>query len=609
MASIIELASSVQTVWTLVVCFLIFFMQPGFALLEAGQVRAKNAANVVMKNMMDWALGVVVFFLLGNAIYAMAGQLTNADTALDIGAAFAYIGDPSAGVGWLFGAVFAMTAATIVSGAVAERMKFSAYVFTAICLTAFIYPVIGGFAWSGGLLSAGGFLGDAIGAGYEDFAGATVVHMLGGLAGLVAAYMVGPRKGRFDADGNPHPIPGHSVVFAVIGTFILAFGWYGFNVGTQFIISIPSDATELAAVSVGETSLGRVALNTTLAMGIGAIGSTLVTAFREGKPDPLFAANGLLAGLVAITGACFHVTWWGALIIGLIGGVQTPIVHRWVVRNLNIDDVCGVFAVHGSAGAIGTILIPVFAADGFGASQLAMQVAGVIVIAVWTIVTTGIVLTIADAIWGLRVDEDEEEIGLDQGEHGIAAYPEFGGEEATVRADGSGELRTDGGHEDDDPELVTDGGVDLPEDERPVTDGSGERTDERPVTDGGEDEALELESDSEIELVMSVIRPDRLSEVKTALAEIGAPSLTVTNVSGRGSQPAKTGQWRGEEYTVDLHQKVKIECVVADIPTADVVEAIADAAHTGEKGDGKVFVIPVSDAYQVRTGKTGPDAV
>ncbi|MEE6210218.1 ammonium transporter [Salarchaeum sp. III] len=608
MASLIELASSVQTVWTLVVCFLIFFMQPGFALLEAGQVRAKNAANVVMKNMMDWALGVIVFFLIGNAIYALAGMITTEGVAVDVNAAFAYIGDPSAYVGWLFGAVFAMTAATIVSGAVAERMKFSAYVFTAICLTAFIYPVIGGFAWGGtGLLSSAGYLGQAIGAGYEDFAGATVVHMLGGLAGLVAAYMVGPRTGRFDADGNPHPIPGHSVVFAVIGTFILAFGWYGFNVGTQAVVSV-GDATELAGVAVNGADLGRVALNTTLAMGIGAVGSTLVTTFREGKPDPLFAANGLLAGLVAITGACFHVTWWGALIIGLIGGIQTPIVHRWVVNNLKIDDVCGVFAVHGSAGAIGTILIPVFAADGFGAAQLAMQVAGVIVIAVWTIVTMAVILTIADSIWGLRVDEDEEEMGLDQGEHGIAAYPEFGGEEATVRADG-GDLRTDGGDTDDDPELVTDGGVDLPEDKRPVTDGSGGRTDKRPVTDGGEDEGLDLESDAEIELVMSVIRPDRLSEVKTALAEIGAPSLTVTNVSGRGSQPAKTGQWRGEEYTVDLHQKVKIECVVADIPTEDVVEAIADAAHTGEKGDGKVFVIPVSDAYQVRTGKTGPDAV
>jgi len=594
MADIIGLASSAQTVWVLVVSFLIFFMQPGFALLEAGQVRAKNAGNVVMKNMMDWALGVLVFFLVGSGVAALAGTLTTGGEVTSLSAAFAYIDDPSAWTGWLFGAVFAMTAATIVSGAVAERMKFGAYVFLAICLTAVIYPVVAGFAWGGdGLLSSAGFLGQAIGAGYQDFAGATVVHMLGGVAGLVAAYMVGPRRGRFDENGDPHPIPGHSVVFAVVGTFILAFGWYGFNVGTQAVLSIPADATSLADVTYNGSLLGRVALNTTLAMGIGAVGSTLVTTIKEGKPDPLFAANGLLAGLVAITGACVHVTWWGALVIGLIGGVQTPLVYRWVVDNLNIDDVCGVFAVHGSAGAIGTILIPVFAVAGFSATQFVMQVVGVLTITVWTVATTGVALKFADSVWGLRVAEEEEELGLDQGEHGIAAYPEFGGEEATMRADGGvrtgerpapddGEMRTDGGKNEssEDGELLTDGGVDV------------ERMEE-----------------SEIELVMAIIRPDRLSEVKQALAEVGAPSLTVTNVSGRGSQPAKEGQWRGEQYTVDLHQKVKIECVVADIPAEDVVHAIAEAAHTGEKGDGKVFVIPVSDAYQVRTGKTGPEAV
>ncbi|GGL35134.1 hypothetical protein GCM10009037_18440 [Halarchaeum grantii] len=605
MASIIDLVNSVNTVWTLVVCFLIFFMQPGFALLEAGQVRAKNAGNVVMKNMMDWALGVFVFFVVGQGVYAIAGQLTNASTPLSIADAFAYIGDPGSAVGWLFGAVFAMTAATIVSGAVAERIKFSAYVFLAICLTAVIYPVIGGFAWSGGLLSAGGFLGQLIGAGYEDFAGATVVHMLGGVAGLVAAYMVGPRRGRFDSEGNPRPIPGHSVVFAVIGTFILAFGWYGFNVGTQGILSVSANATTLEGVTFNSAALGRVALNTTLAMGVGAIGSTIVTTLREGKPDPLFAANGLLAGLVAITGACAHVTWWGAVIIGLLGGIQAPLVYHWIVENLKIDDVCGVFAVHGSAGALGTILIPVFAADGFGASQLVMQIAGVLVITVWTVVTTYVALKIADGIWGLRVDEDEEELGLDRGEHGIEAYPEFVDE--GVVADGGRDqtygVRTDGG---EDREVRTDGGVDV-DDHEVRTDG-GEDMDTHEIrTDGGE-EGLEIE-DGDIKMVMAVIRPDRLGEVKQTLAEVGAPSLTVTNVSGRGSQPSTTEQWRGEEYVVDLHQKVKIECVVADIDAHDVAEAIQEGAQTGEPGDGKVFIIDVEDALQIRTGKTGPEAV
>ncbi|MFB6137600.1 MAG: ammonium transporter, partial [Halobacteriaceae archaeon] len=281
---------------------------------------------------------------------------------------------------------------------------------------------------------------------YKDFAGATVVHALGGIAGLTAAWMVGPRAGRFDEDGNARPIPGHSILFAVLGTLILAFGWYGFNVGTQATI-LTGEGEFLGA------ALGRVLLNTTLAMGVGMMASTLTTTVVEGKPDPLFAANGLLAGLVAITGACAHVTWVGAVVIGLVGGVQTPLVYRWVVDHLKIDDVCGVFAVHGSAGFVGTIMIPFFDTAGFSTSQLAMQVAGSAVIAVWTVATTVVTLRVVGALVGLRVDEDEEAQGLDQGEHGISAYPEFtvesGGEVPTgtpAAPDGSGEpAATDGG--------------------------------------------------------------------------------------------------------------------------------------------------------------------
>ncbi|ESP89604.1 ammonium transporter [Candidatus Halobonum tyrrellensis] len=597
-------ADSINAVWVLVVSFLIFFMQPGFALLEAGQVRAKNAGNVVMKNMWDWSAGVLTFFLVGSAVSALAGYATTPGAAFDVGAAFSYIGSPGAWVGWLFGAVFAMTAATIVSGAVAERMKFSAYVVYAVVMVAVIYPVIAGFAWGGdGLLSSAGYLGQAIGAGYKDFAGATVVHALGGIAGLTAAYMVGPRRGRFDSNGNARPIPGHSVVFAVIGTLILAFGWYAFNVGTQ------------ATVLTGEgefmgAALGRVALNTTLAMGVGMVSSTVVTAVWEGKPDPLFGANGLLAGLVAITGACAHVTWWGALIIGLIGGVQTPLVYRWVVDSLNVDDVCGVFAVHGSAGFIGTILIPFFDVAGFSVAQLTMQVVGSLVIGTWTVLTTMATLWVVDATIGLRVSEAEEEQGLDQGEHGLAAYPEFTGDDPATVADG-GEIKTDGGEvetdggEDADAEIRTDGGRDMP-----VRPDGGEEMDDELRTDGGEDVDAPPEHDpEEIKLVMAFVRPDKLPDVKRGLAEAGAPSISVTNVTGRGSQPATKGQWRGEEYTVDLHQKVKVECVVADIPASRVAESISEAAHTGEPGDGKVFILPVDDAYQIRTGEQGPEAV
>jgi Amt family ammonium transporter len=446
------IANSINAVWVLMVCFLIFFMQPGFALLEAGQVRAKNAGNVVMKNMTDWSMGVLVFFLVGAGVSAMAGMLGSPGVEFSISGAFSHINDPTAWIGWLFGAVFAMTAATIVSGAIAERMKFSAYVVYAFVLVAVLYPVVSGSTWGGtGLLSSTGFLGEALGVGYKDFAGATVVHAMGGIAGLTAAYMVGPRKGRFDENGDAQPIPGHSVLFAVIGTLILAFGWYAFNVGTQATV-LTTDGTFNGA------ALGRVALNTTLAMGAGMVFSTITTAVWEGKPDPLFGANGLLAGLVAITGACAHVTWWGALVIGIVGGIQTPIVYRWVVDSLKIDDVCGVFAVHGSAGFIGTIMIPFFDVAGFSVNQLIMQVAGSAFIGTFTVLGTMVTLLVVDAVIGLRVSEEEEVTGLDPSEHGMHAYPEFTDDSGPERAVADGgsvpgatdEIRTDGGVASDD---------------------------------------------------------------------------------------------------------------------------------------------------------------
>ncbi|WP_435334240.1 ammonium transporter [Haloarchaeobius sp. TZWWS8] len=455
-------ANSINYVWILVVSFLIFFMQPGFALLEAGQVRAKNVGNVLMKNMTDWALGVLVYFLVGAGVAGIVGGLTSSG-ALDVMGAFAYIGEPgSTGwIDWVFGAVFAMTAATIVSGAVAERMDFKAYVVFAAVITGVIYPVVQGLTWSGGLLAGSGYLGAALGVGYLDFAGATVVHMVGGVAGLVAAKMVGPRKGRFDENGDSQPIPGHSMLLAVLGTLILAFGWYGFNVGTQAtVLSVAEDGS----VAFMGAALGRVALVTTLGMGAGAVAAMVVSTSWQGKPDPLWMANGLLAGLVAVTGAVPHVTWWGGLVLGALGGAIVLPAYRFTVDTLKIDDVCGVFAVHGAAGAIGTVLIPVFGAsssgvailgDGWafmGATQLAMQVVGVALIALWTIVATGVTFAALDSVFGLRVSEEEEIAGLDAGEHGVSTYPEFVGDSgpdsarAVLSTDGgSGGVRADGG--------------------------------------------------------------------------------------------------------------------------------------------------------------------
>jgi Amt family ammonium transporter len=427
-------AEGVNTVWALVVAFLIFFMQPGFALLESGQVRAKNVGNVLMKNMTDWTVGVLAYFVLGYGLSSVIASLTSGAA---IGTPFSYFGAPGGWVTWLVGAVFAMTAATIVSGAVAERMNFTAYAFVAVVMTAVVYPVATGLTWDGGLLAVNangpnGYLARVLGAGYLDFAGATVVHMLGGIAGLVGAWMVGPREGRFDENGDSHPIPGHSMLLAVLGTLILAFGWYGFNVGTSSIFN--SEGVLLSA------QLGRVALNTTLGMGAGAVAAMVVSGYWQGKPDPLWTANGLLAGLVAVTGAVPHVTWVGGVVLGGLAGALVLPTYRWVVDSLHVDDVCGVFAVHGMAGAVGTALIPVFATSGFSTTQLIAQLVGVAVIATWAVVGSGLAFKLADVLFGLRVSPEEEEAGLDASEHGVAAYPEFTGggspDSQPVSADG-----------------------------------------------------------------------------------------------------------------------------------------------------------------------------
>ena len=544
--------AAINYTWVLVVTFLIFFMHAGFAMLEAGQVRSKNVANQLTKNMLTWSIGVVAFFLVGAGISSAVG-----------GSGFSWIpgNAPSSWAdSWLYGAVFAMTAATIVSGAVAGRAKLRAYIGYTILLAAVIYPVVTGITWSGAYVS------QFLGTGVQDFAGGMIVHGMGGIAGLTAAWVLGPRIGRYNDDGSVNVIPGHSMTFAVLGTLLLCFGWYGFNVGTAAIFTTNADGQMVFNAAV----LGRVALTTTLAMGMGAIGAGGVSALKTGKVDTLYVANGMLAGLVGITAIPNVAAWWGALVVGILAGAQLPIVFEFVEKRLKIDDVCAVFPVHGSAGVLGTLLFPFVAAPGVVdsiAQAFIAQLAGVVAITVWTVAATALVFGVFKAIGQARVSPEHEQDGLDVSEHGVDTYPEFGGRDS---------LATDGGYTETSDDIIR--------------------------TDGGT-------SADEIQMVMAFIRPDKLSDVKEGLAEIGAPSLTVTNVSGRGSQPAKTGQWRGEEYSVDLHQKVKVECVVNDIPAGDVAEAISEAAKTGEPGDGKVFVLPVDEAYQIRTGEVGPDAV
>ncbi len=571
-ADLEQLATGMNLMWALTVTFLIFFMHAGFAMLEAGQVRSKNVANQLTKNMLTWAVGIGVFFVIGMGISNNVGSLLGGGEA---SALTMFGGDPVANsfdwVMWLFSAVFAMTAATIVSGAVAGRAKLRAYVAYTFLLAAVIYPVVAGMVWY-----APGGTPILAGLGFADFAGGMVVHGGGGVAGLTAAWVLGARMDKYNEDGSSNVIPGHSMAFAVLGTLILCFGWFGFNVGTAATV-IDGSTFELADFSY----VGSVAAVTALGMGLGAIGAAAVSLYLNGKVDTLYVANGMLAGLVGVTGPTDLITPMGAIAIGFLAGAQLPIVFRFVENRLKIDDVCAVFPVHGSAGMLGLIIYPLWSnASGatviggglvsggilsIDAGAFVPQIIGVAVITIWTVLATAAVWGGLKAIGEARVTPEHERDGLDSSEHGVDTYPEFGGQR--LATDGSGSV--------DEYDIRTDGGTD----------------------------------DAELKMIVSVIRPEKLGAVKQALAEVGAPSLTVTNVSGRGSQPAKKGSWRGEEYTVDLHQKVKIECVVADIPAEDVVAAIRDAANTGEPGDGKIFVLDVADAVQVRTGADGTEAV
>jgi Amt family ammonium transporter len=556
-----ETAGAINYTWILVVSFLIFFMHAGFAMLEAGQVRSKNVANQLTKNLLTWSVGVLAFLLVGAGLAPLVGDLVGSTG----GWSFTPDNAPASwGNGWFYGAVFAMTAATIVSGAVAGRAKLRAYVTYTFFLAAVIYPVVLAMTWSGY------WVNEFVGTPFQDFAGGMIVHGMGGIAGLTAAYVLGPRMDRYNDDGSVNVIPGHSLTFAVLGTLLLAFGWYGFNVGTASVVVTDSAGNYVLNGDV----LGRVVLTTTVAMAMGAIGAGSMAWFKTGKVDTLYVANGLLAGLVGITAIPNVASWQGAFVVGGLAGAQLPLVFSFVEKRLKIDDVCAVFPVHGSAGVLGTLLFPLVGTEAwsgfspnvdFMVDAALAQTLGVVMITVWTVAATAAVWGGLKAIGQARVSPDHEKEGLDVSEHGVDTYPEFGK-----------------------PDVATDGGAPIPE--------------QQLRTDGGE-------FATDIALVMAVIRPDKLGDVKKALAETGAPSLTVTNVSGRGSQPAKKGQWRGEEYTVDLHQKVKIECVVADVPAEDVVAAIRDAANTGEPGDGKVFVLPVTQATQVRTGTTGTEAV
>jgi Amt family ammonium transporter len=404
---------SVSTLWILLAAILVFFMQAGFSVLEAGLVRTKNAGNVLMKNLLDFCFAALAYFVFGYAImYGSEGLLFGTEGWFLVGVESPVEGLPVE-VFWLFQAVFAGAAATIVAGAVAERMKFTSYLAYSFILSAFIYPIVGHWVWGGGWLS---------GLGFHDFAGSTVVHAVGGATGLVGAWVLGPRIGKFNADGSPNAIGGHSLPLASLGVFILWFGWYGFNAGST--------------LGMGEPDVvARVAINTTLAPSIGAVAAMVVSWIKYEKPDLLLALNGALAGLVGITAPCAAVSPGAALWIGAIAGILCVYGIAWIDA-IRVDDPVGAVAVHGICGIWGTLAVGLWGREAFGATSdglfmgggfgpLGTQTLGVIACLGFTVLAMWVVFKSIDSVLGLRVSKETELRGLDIDEHGIESYGGF----------------------------------------------------------------------------------------------------------------------------------------------------------------------------------------
>ena len=400
---ITEINGVLDIMWILVAGILVFFMQAGFTLVETGFTRSKNTINIIMKNFMDFCIGSLGFWIIGYTI--MYGK----DISGIIGNPKLFFNNATEMHSLFFQTVFCATAATIVSGAIAERTKFSTYLIFSALMTVIIYPISGHWVWGNGWLSKLGFI---------DFAGSSVVHSVGGWAALVAALLVGPRIGKY-TKGKSNAIPGHSMLFGALGVFILWLGWFGFNGGSQ-----------LAMSGDNANAVSRIIITTNLAAAAGALSSLFLTWFKYGKPDLSMTLNGTLAGLVAITAGCATVDNFGATAIGIIAGIIVVYAIEFVDKALKIDDPVGAISVHGICGALGTLLVGVFAVKGGllyggGFKLLGIQAIGVFSIAVWAIVISLILLTILKKTIGLRVSEKEELEGLDIHEHGANAYPDF----------------------------------------------------------------------------------------------------------------------------------------------------------------------------------------
>ena len=559
--------SAVNTIWVLLGAALVFFMQAGFAMVETGFTRAKNAGNIIMKNLMDFAIGTPLFWLTGFGImFGGAGAFIGGFDPLVRGD---YSGILPAGVPLpaylIFQTVFCATAATIVSGAMAERTKFISYCIYSAVISAVVYPVSGHWIWGGGWLARMGF---------HDFAGSTAVHMCGGVAALIGAKVLGPRIGKYTEDGKPNAILGHSLTLGALGVFILWFCWFGFNGCST--VAMDSDAAVYSA--------GNIFVTTNLAAATATAATMVITWLRYGKPDISMTLNGSLAGLVAITAGCDMVSPAGAFFIGLIAAFVVVFGIEFIDKVCKIDDPVGAIGVHGMCGAAGTLLTGVFAVDGGlvyggGFSFLGIQLLGVVCVILWVSVTMIITFNVLKHTIGLRASEEEETKGLDVTEHNLASsYADFMPMVFMGKA----------------KEGAADAGVSV----------------EKAVPVEHYPSAKPVSANVKLSKVVMIFNQARFTALKDALTDLGVTGMTIAQVMGCGTQKGHVNYYRGIKVEeAALLPKMKLEVVVSKVPVEDVIETARKALYTGNIGDGKIFVYDVENVVKVRTGEQGYDAL
>ena len=565
--------SATDVIWVLVAAILVFFMQAGFALCEAGLTRAKNTGNILMKNMMDFCIGTPCYWLVGfGLMFAGAGPFIGGFDPL-IRGSYDFGTLPT----WcyaIFQTVFCATAATIVSGSMAERTNFKAYCIYSAAISLVVYPISGHWIWGGGWLSSLNF---------HDFAGSTCVHMVGGLIACLGAAMLGPRIGKYDKNGKARAIPGHNITAMALGVFILWFCWFGFNGGSTVAMTADADM-ELASL---------VMFNTNLAAAVATVVGMIFTWIRYGKPDVSITFNAALAGLVAITAPCDCVTPVGAFFIGLVAGVLVVLAVEFFDNVAKIDDPVGAVSVHMVNGIWGTLAVGLFSSGGDGVApglfygggfaQLGVQALGVVSVAAYVLIVMFIIFKLIDKTVGLRVPAQIEIDGLDIHEHGLAsAYSGFAINDMTGM-DMDVNENTDLGE--DDYSKASEGQINA----------AVKVVNKKTVVDGIYDTGMHK--------VSIICRLAKFDALKTALNDLGVTGITMTQVMGCGIQKGAGEKYRGVELDANLLPKVKVEVVVSKIPVDSVIEAAKKALYTGHIGDGKIFVYNVTKVVKVRTGE------